>query len=173
MNAAKDEVLRLWAELEKVRGPTERKKSGRPTIWKGSVGSVLVEAVEEIIIRKLKGEEDGEEGWVDLHDPEDYGLLQMACRVHAHKTKGTRRLYNLAQVIRKAVRTDPILQQHKEVFGRLSDRALQARYQQAADYWSKAREEPREREREAAMDRWTEAIERVNKLCDLLDMLDD
>jgi hypothetical protein len=173
MNAARAECKRLWAEREKVNGPVERKKSGRPTIWKGFIGSVLVKAVEEIVIRKLRGKDEDEEARsVDPHDPEDYRLLEMADRVHAHSPKGSRRLYSLAQAIRKAVRTDPLLQQHKEVFSRLSDRALQARYQQAADYWSKARRKPREQEWETAMERWREAIDEVDRLCDSCDMMD-
>jgi hypothetical protein len=176
MNAARDEVERLWQQREKTHGPAEKKKSGRPSIWRGYIGFVLVGAVEEIIIRKLRrayyGDEeevDEEERSVDLHDPEDYGLLEMANEKHAHSPKGGRRLYNLAQAVRKAVKTDPRLQEHKEVFSRLSDRALQARYQQAAEFWSNSRGEASDREREAARSRLREAIEEVNRLCDALE----
>jgi hypothetical protein len=43
----------------------------------------------------------------------------------------------ISKAIRKAVRTDMLLKDSKEV-RRLSDRALQARYQQAWDYWADA-----------------------------------
>jgi len=172
MHAARAEVHRLRAEREKVYGPVEKKKSGRPSIWRGPIGQAFVEAVEETIIKKLREGEDEEEA-IDLDDPEVYGSLQRAERVHAHRPKGSRRLYNLAQAIRKAVRTHPLLEQYKEVFGRLSDRALQARYQQAADCWSKARREPRDQEREAAMDRWEEATEEFRRWRDARDSLDD
>jgi hypothetical protein len=96
MMTARAEVQRLWAEREKVDGPVKKKKSGRPSIWKGSVGCALVHAVEEIIIRKLsEGGNEEEEGPVDLRDPEYYGLLQLADRVHARSPKGSSRLYNL------------------------------------------------------------------------------
>ena len=177
MNAATDEVARLWQQLEKTRGPVQRKKSGRPRIWKGFIGAVLVRAVEEIIIRKLRGaedededeDEDEEERAVDVRDPEDYRLLELADGVHAHSPKGSRRLFSLAQAIRKAVRTSPILQKHKEVFSGLSDRALQARYQQAADFWSSNRGRAFDREWDAAVNRQREATDEVNRLCDALD----
>jgi hypothetical protein len=171
MNAARDEVVCLWQQREKTHGPVEKKKSGRPPIWKGLVGSFLVDAVEEIIIRKLRRGEDGdeEERSVDLHDPEDYEILDSVNEVHAHSPKGGRRYYNLAQAIRKAVRTDPILQEHKAVFSRLSDRALQARYQQAADFWSGSRGRAFDREWEAARSRLKEATEEVNRLCDAVE----
>jgi hypothetical protein len=70
------------------------------------------------------------------------------------------------------VRTDPILQTHKEVFERLSDRALQARYQQAAAFWSEARGDLFDREWGAALSRQSEATDEVNRLCDELE-LDD
>jgi hypothetical protein len=164
MNAAYAEVMRLWAEREKIDGPVNKRKKGRPTIWKGFIGFVLVGAVEEILIRKMRGKEEGEDSpSVDPNDPEDYELLIIANRIHARSPTGSRRLFNLAQAIRKAVRTHPILQRHKDVFDRLSDRALQARYQTAADYWSEARRRPREDEYKAATDRWTEAIEEVHR----------
>jgi hypothetical protein len=43
----------------------------------------------------------------------------------------------ISKAIRKAVRTDPILKDREEI-RRLPDRALQARYQQAAYYWAEA-----------------------------------
>jgi hypothetical protein len=175
MNAARDEVACLLQRHEKTHGPVQRKKSGRPSIWKGFIGAVLVKAVEEIIIRMLRGGEDGdeEERSVDLYDPEDYGLLEMADGVHAHSPKGSRRLYSLAQAIRKAVKTHPILQKHRAVFSRLSDRALQARYQQAADFWSGNRRRAFDREWKAVRSRLQEATEEVNRLCDFLDLLDE
>jgi hypothetical protein len=165
MNAARDEVVCLWQRREKTHGPVEKKKSGRPPIWKGLVGYALVDAVEEIIIRKLRRgyDVDEEEQSVDLHDPEDYEILESANEAHAY---GSGRLYNLAQAIRKAVRTNPILQEHKAVFSRLSDRALQARYQQAADFWSDSRGRAFGREWKAARSRLREATEEVNRLCD-------
>jgi hypothetical protein len=172
MNAARDEVERLWQQHEKTHGPFEKKKSGRPSIWKGFIGFVLVEAVEEIIIRKLKREGEADEEEVEEEErsvflePEDYELLQTANKVHAY---GSRRLYNLHQAIRKAVRTHPILQEHKEVFSRLSDRALQARYQQAADCWSDSRKGAVDREWKAALSRLQEATKEVNRLCDSLE----
>jgi hypothetical protein len=162
MKAARAEVKRLWAQREKIYGPVNKKKKGRPTIWKGFIGSVLV---EEILIRKMKEGDEDEDGYisVDPHDPEDYECLIFADRIHAHGPKsGSGRLFNLAQAIRKAVRTHPILQRHKDVFDRLSDRALQARYQTAADYWSEARRKPREDEFAAARERWEEAIEEAH-----------
>jgi hypothetical protein len=171
MNAARDEVACLWQRREKTHGSVQKKKLGRPSIWKGFIGFVLVEAVEEIIILKLRGGEDEEERSVDLYDPKDYGLLEMADGVHAHSPKGSRRLFSLAQAIRKAVRTNPILQKHKEVFSRLPDRALQARYQQAADFWSGNRRRAFDRKWKAALSRLEEATEEVNRLCDARDWL--
>jgi hypothetical protein len=172
MNAARDEVVRLWQQLEKTRGPVQRKKPGRPRIWRGFIGAVLVQAVEETIIRKLRGTEDGdeEERAVDARDPEDYRLLELADGVHAHSPKGSRRLFSLAQAIRKAVRTNPILQKHKEVFSRLPDRALQARYQQAADFWSGNRRRAFDREWKAALSRLEEATKEVDRLGDALEI---
>ena len=175
MNAARDEVARLWQQLEKRRGPIERKKSGRPRVWRGFIGAVLVQAVEETIIRKLRVTEgvtedgDEEERAVNVHDPEDYRLLELADGVHAHSPKGSRQLFSLAQAIRRAVRTDPILQKHKEVFSGLSPRALQARYQQAADFWSGNRERAFDREWEAALSRQRDATDEVNRLLRRLD----
>jgi hypothetical protein len=191
MLAASAEVERLWKENEKLRGPFEKKKSGRPSIWKGIVGFKLVNAVETILIEKMRGQEEaGEEEeneeevsqderlkrkrrrirWdIDPRDPEEYALLRLADEVHAHRTPGSRRLYSLAQAIRLAVKTDPSLQRHRAVFSRLSDRALQARYQQAADCWSSNRIDASDREWKAAMDRWKEANEKVQCHCDFLD----
>jgi hypothetical protein len=124
-----------------------------------------VRAVEEILIRKMREGDEDEDGYisVDPHDPEDYEHLIFADRIHARGPKsGSGRLFNLAQAIRRAVRTHPILQRHKDVFDRLSDRALQARYQTAAHFWSAARRKQREDEHEAARQRWEEAMEEVD-----------
>jgi hypothetical protein len=169
MNAALDEVACLLQRREKIHGPLQKKKSGRPSIWKGLIGFILVDAVEETIIRKLRGGEDGDDGddeerSVDLNDPEDYRLLR------AHSPKGSRRLFSLAQAIRKVVRTNPILLKHKEVFNRLPDRALQARYQQAADFWSGNRRRAFDREWKAAHSRLVEATKEVDRLCDALEI---
>ena len=45
---AQADVHRLLAKMMKRRGPFKKKKSGRPSIWWGMEGYVLVRAVEEI-----------------------------------------------------------------------------------------------------------------------------
>lgn len=157
MNAASDEIKRIWAEREKIYGPVEKKKSGRPTIWRGFIGYVLVDAVEDFLARCK-------------YSPEDHGLTPQEYEeeIGVPAKYGGQRV-SLAQAVRRAVRTHPILQRHNDVFDRLSDRALQARYQTAADFWSKARRRAEEQGYEAASKRWTDAIEEVNRLCDILE----
>ena len=153
MHAARDEAMRLWHQYEERSGLVTKRKSGRPSVWRGLDGLWLVRDVEEILARNAREMETGER-W-DAEEGET-------------NSREIKRI-TVAQAIRRAVRRDPEL---KKKFAHLSDRTLQARYQMAADCWSQARREPREREREAAMDRWREAIREVNRLCDLRDMLD-
>ena len=123
------ESRRLYAKLEKLKGPRQKIKSGRPSIWKGHEGGYLVLAVEEILAK--------------------------------HKENGRRP--SLADAIRWAVKTDPVLQRTKAIC-RLTDRALQARYQQAADYWSKSRSDPLYRDLDASYKRAADAFGRLLSL---------
>jgi hypothetical protein len=107
-------------------------KSGRPGIWRGLAGYILVTAVEEI------------------------------------RTNGRQR--SLAQAIRKAIKVHPILKDIKAVH-RLTDRALQARYQQAADFWADALERNLSKELDWAVKREEWARTCVEKLLYVLDKL--
>jgi hypothetical protein len=156
LDAAQAESLRLLDKRLEAHRPPSKKKSGRPRIWRGGIGFQLVEAVEEFQARCER-------------DPEDYGLTPEEYEQETGvPAKYAGRRISLAQAIRRVVRTHPILKKHSAIL-RLSDRALQARYQQAADCWSKAREKARDEEEEAASERWHAAIEEVNRLCDLLE----
>jgi hypothetical protein len=74
---------------------------------------------------------------------------------------------SLAQAIRKAVKTDSVLKNYKPL-RRISDRALQARYQQAAEYWALARRGVLRKELDKAREAAEIAIERAGSLRQLL-----
>ena len=118
---------------EMAKMEREKAKSGRPGIWRGLAGYLLVKAVEEI--------------------------------------QAANERYSVARAIRKAIKTDPILKGYKPIH-RISDRALQARFQQAADYWNDARTDAIRRDLDAAHKRVTEAIDTANTLRDLVDHLE-
>jgi hypothetical protein len=118
---------------EMIKMEREKGKSGRPGIWRGLAGFLLVKAVEEI-------------QWANER-------------------------YSVARAIRKAIKTDPVLKGYKPIH-RISDRALQARFQQAADYWSDARTDAIRRDLDAAHERVTEAIHTANTLRDVVDFLE-
>jgi hypothetical protein len=126
-----DPLADNFSEMAKMERGKE--KSGRPGIWRGLAGYLLVKAVEEI--------------------------------------QAANERYSVARAIRKAIKTDPILKGYKPIH-RISDRALQARFQQAADYWSDARTDALRRDLDAAHGRVTEAIDRANTLRDLVDHLE-
>ena len=94
------------AKLKKLHGPLEKTKPGRPPIWKGSVGADLVTAVERGVLREIGA----------------LGAGQSLLRLIVWPGRPKRRFYNLAKVIRRAVKTDPTLQKHRAVLERLSDR---------------------------------------------------
>jgi len=149
MNAAGAEVKRFWAEYGKVYGPLEKKKSGRPSIWKGHDGGFLVHMVEDYLAENLE-----EVRTRERRDPED--------------TRPVKRI-TTSQAIRCALKNIPWL---RKKIGHLDDRTLQARYQMAANYWSQARRNAVWRKHSKARRRWTNAIDEVGHLCDLLDVLD-
>jgi hypothetical protein len=158
LDLAAAEMRRLYQKYFDAHGNPSKKKSGRPTIWRGKIGLRLVQEVEEFRARCERG-------------PEDYGLTpeeyEQEYGVPAKYAGGR---ISLAQAIRRAIKTDPVLKKHSTIL-RLTDRALQARYQQAADCWSKARQETQDNELEAARKRWKVAISCVNALCDELEGL--
>jgi hypothetical protein len=153
MNAARDEVARLWQQYEKRCGPIEKKKSGRPSIWKGFEGFFLVGEVEAILARNAREIETGERWDAEVGETDIREMKRIT----------------VAQAIRRVVRNFPEL---KARIGHLDDRTLQARYQMAANHWSEARKKPLERQMEAARGRLNEAIGKVNNLCDSFE-LDD
>lgn len=117
---------------EMAKMERKKEKSGRPGIWRGLAGYLLVKAVEEI--------------------------------------QAANERYSVARAIRKAIKTDPILKEYKPIH-RISDRALQARFQQAADYWSDARTDALRRDLDTGHGRVMEAIHRANTLRGLVDHL--
>jgi hypothetical protein len=151
--AAWNDVERAWKRYEKQayrkrsyreKGPKnfdawadfrgEKRKEGRPSIWRGIQGYLLVSEVEKIRAADEK------------------------CTV--------------AKAIRKAVRTASILKDRAEV-RRISDRALQARYQQAAEYWADAILADLKKELERAQELHEMALSNENTIGSLLDMLEE
>jgi hypothetical protein len=108
---------------------SEKRKSGRPKIWRGFKGFLLVQAVE-----KIRTENPG---------------------------------FSIARAIRRAIKMHPILKGCKDIH-RLKDRGLQARYQQAAGYWSSALQGEITKDMERASERLDMAIETMETLRGLL-----
>jgi hypothetical protein len=111
----------------------EKEKSGRPGIWRGLAGYLLVKAVEEI--------------------------------------QAADERYSVAKAIRKAVKTYPILKGSGPIH-RVSDRALQARFQQASEYWADARMDALKRDLDAVHKRVTEAVNLAATLRGLVEHLE-
>jgi hypothetical protein len=140
-----DRLIKKQSEAH-PRHPNSKKKSGRPTIWKGLTGLQLVEAVEVLQTKREqcpKDYEDYPDGWKG----------RFAGR------------HSLAWVIRWVVKNHPILRKNKTIL-RLSDRALQARYQQAADCWSEVRRNALDAEIKTAHERLRATVNRVSALDD-------
>ena len=76
----------------------------------------------------------------------------------------------VAKAIRRAIRTHLILKECKTVH-RISDRALQARYQQAAEYWADAIRADLRKELERAREDFDEALRSEQSLGGLLEII--
>jgi hypothetical protein len=146
LDAAGAEYFRLYANHEKRTWPASKKKQGRPSIWRGIVGVRLVMAVE-----KIRADDEAAQADCD------------ADKVH---------YISLAQAIRRAVKTDSTLRGQGAI-QRLSDRAPQARYQQAADCFSRVRNQVFDKELENASERLDAAIRDVEDLWQFLDEVEE
>ena len=80
--------------------------------------------------------------------------------------------FTVAKAIRRAIRTSPILKGNEQVL-RISDRALQARYQQAAEYWADARAADLKRKLDSANDLFETLLKTEESLRSVIEMLDD
>jgi hypothetical protein len=108
-------VKRYLAQVQRVRQPRKIRPQSQRHWFKLAAGEGKVKSGRPSIWRGLQG----------------YYLVLAVEEILANEH------ITVSRAIRKAIRTDDLLRERKEVH-RLSDRALQARYQQAADYWADA-----------------------------------
>jgi hypothetical protein len=118
-------------DLERYQGA--KAKSGRPGLWRGPAGYLLLLSVEKM------------------------------------QLKDRRR--SLAQAIRVAIKTDPALKDF-EAMHRLSDRALQARYEQAADFWADRVGQLLKRRMEGARYLWQCAVGAEKSILGVLEVVE-
>lgn len=169
MNAATGEIRRLLRQCERRRGPDKEEEIRRQ--FRLAKAAFDVARAETNLARERyfaalnrprkfreggrpKDADDGRsdyEGdktksgrpslWLSL---EGYFLVKTVEEIRARNKH-----YSLARAIRKAIKVHPILKDNKAVH-RPTDRALQARYQQAADFWADALERDLERDLDRA-----------------------
>jgi hypothetical protein len=145
--SAMAEYKRLFARLERLLNRPRRAHGNVPALAPFEGG--LSEAVSE----KIKSGRPGI--WRSLVG---FLLVQAVEKIQTENPS-----FTVAQAIRRAIKKHPILKDCKAIH-RLKDRALQARYQQAADYWSLALEGELRKEMERASERLDRAIEIVETL---------
>jgi len=151
--SAMTEYRRLYERFQKLGPPRVRDWHRRPTTDPFETGFSEIEA-------HLGKAKSGRPGiWRGLAG---YWLVKSVEEIQAGNKS-----CSLARAIRKAVKTDPVLRDCKPI-RRLSDRALQARYQQAAEYRAVALRDALRRELDRAREKADDAIRDVGTLRRLL-----
>lgn len=160
--AALAECQRLRARIERLAHARIEKLVSRRRRSEGPTLEPLEGGLSEAESKKTKSGRPSI--WRSL---EGFLLVKAVDEIRAENER-----YSVARAIRKAIKTDPVLKDCEHM-RRISDRALQARYQQALQYWSPALENSLHKKLEEVREQLTEANEGIHRLCDLVDGLRD